>query len=138
VLPSIEVQHVPFDGDTSRKSVTNTSSTGDTEEGSEVYEPPEILPDHIDDEVAPKTPNRAASYHEKLAVPTMPAVAFGQDQPAAYESNRRTMNWNAHSTKHKLYESQNPKPVVDDRMDVRRTLNHDNDKKRRKIESIIP
>jgi hypothetical protein len=129
------VQHVPFGGDTRRKSVTNTSSTGDTEEGSEVYEPPEILPDHIDDEVAPKTPNRAASHHEKLAVPTMAAVLFGQDRPAGYEPNWGTMNWNA---KHKLYESQNPQAMVDDRMNLRRTLNHDSDaqmKKRRKTES---
>jgi hypothetical protein len=144
VLPSIEVQHVQQDDGRCRGSVTNASSTSDTEEGSEPYEPPDILPDDVDDPLGQENSDRAASYHEKLAVPTIATGSFGPDKRAKYEPRGGDTQWDAHTAKRKLCETWKPKPKqlvngVDCPVEVQRSQaeNDERMKKRLKMESIL-
>jgi hypothetical protein len=142
LLPSIEVQHVQEDDGTRRDSATNASSSGDTEEGSEVYEPPDVLSDDVDDEAAQKDFNRGYSYHGNLAVSTMATDVYGLNKNAGYEHGSGDVNWDAHTSKRKLGEKPKPKPKVNwvyDRVDEQGTQDDDDARmrKRLKIESIV-
>jgi hypothetical protein len=142
MLPSIEVHHVQQEDGTRRDSVTNASSTGDTEEGSEPYEPPDVLPDDVDDEVAQKGSDRAASYHGKLAVPTIATDASGLDKPPGYEPGNGDIRWDTCTAKRKLCEQSKLKQLVDwvdHPVDVQRSRDEDEAqmKKRQKMGSIV-
>ena len=73
VLPSIETQ-TPDECDPSHmESRIHASSISESEEDSEVYEPQDTLPDHVDDDAVNIGPGPGTNHEQKRAHCTKPA-----------------------------------------------------------------